>query len=157
MLVSDVMNKMSNRMFEYDAFTPSQLIDFINDSIDQVANVLIELDDPLLQSTITLAGNTARPTGFVRPVPKNGYPVNITATQLLPYTSASVTMKYAFTPARVNNSTDDMPYPDYLCGIIAMIAVMICQNKFLYDLSQDIATLNTIKAELARARGGSNA
>ena len=157
MLVSDLLTKMSNRMFEYDAFTNAQLIDFINDSIDQLANVLIELDDALLTNSVTLTGATNKPTGFVRPVPKNGYPVSITSTQLIPYTVASVTMKYAFTPTHIANVNDTIPYPDYLCGILATTAVMICQNKFLYDLSQDIATLNTIKAELARARGGSNA
>lgn len=154
MLVSDVMAKMSNRMFEYDAFTPSQLIDFINDADDQLANILIGMNDPLLQNTVSINGATNKPTGYIRPVPKNGYPITETATQIVPYTSSAFTMKYTFNPAHVNNSTDTMPYPDFLCGIIAMLAVMICQNKFLYDLSQDIATMNTIKAELAKARGG---
>ena len=154
MLVSDVMNKMSNRMFEYDAFTPSQLIDFINDADDQLANLLNGMNDPLLQNTISISGATNKPTGYIRPVPKNGYPVTETTTQIVPYTASAFTMRYAFNPAHVSNSTDTMPFPDYLCGIIAMLAVMICQNKFLYDLSQDINTLNTIKAELAKARGG---
>ena len=157
MLVSDLLTKMSNRMFEYDAFTNAQLIDFVNDSIDQLANVLIELDDALLTNSVTLTGATNKPTGFVRPVPKNGYPVAITSTQLVPYTAASVTMKYAFTPSHIANVNDTIPYPDYLCGILATTAVMICQNKFLYDLTQDINAKNQVIAELAKARGGNSA
>ena len=151
MLASDMIDIVRFKINDVDKqeFTDKELVYLINDAVYFLSIELIGLRDPEMIKTTTLTNGSTMPSDFHETCGKYPFTTSNGTVSIQDESLTSVSMRYYFLPARLENTYDTIPFTNnayltYLSNAIAEYAL----NRVELDLNQDLNMQNLIRQAL---------
>ena len=135
----------------YDEY---RMIEFLNNSIQQVSALLIAGRYPALVQEVIVHDGDTLPQNYMQAC--GTYPLRMTAgaVEILDG-SDEVKFRYFANPPLVSDENDDLPYKhDAINEVIVRGAIILAANEDEYDISQDANLLNTLQQAIASGMQG---
>ena len=157
MEVEDAVVRIKNAGHDIsNEYATDRCIAFLNNSIQQIAGLLVSMRYPqIVQQTDLHTGDTL-PKNFIRTA--GTYPIRITNGKVdIVDGSESVSVRYFATPTLVSTTKDKMPYEhDGINEVIVRGAILLALNENEYDISQDRALYNNLQQAIAAGMTGTS-
>lgn len=130
-------------------YATDRCIAFLNNSIQQIAGLLVTMRYPQIVQSTTLRTGDTLPKNFIRTA--GTYPIRITNGKVdIVNDAENVTVRYFATPTLVETTKDKMPYEhDGINEIIVRGAILLALNENEYDITQDNALYNNLQQAIA--------
>lgn len=131
-----------------DEYSNTRCLEFINNSIQQVASLLINAQWPSMIKELTVQEGNTVPANYMKAA--GTYPIRMTdGTVHLLDDYTSVRFRYFATPDMITE-VDNLPFNhDGINEVIVKGAVLIALNENEYDLTQDKALLDLLQQAIA--------
>lgn len=134
-----------------DEYSDERCIEFLNNSLQRIAALLIQARFPALVEETTVHDGDTLPKNYVQAA--GTYPLRMTAGKAeIVDGSEYVRFRYFATPALLEGMYSEFPYDhDGINEIVVRYAIMLALNENEYDIAQDSNLLNDLQAAIAGA------
>ena len=155
MEVEDAVVRIKNAGHDIsNEYATDRCIAFLNNSIQQIAGLLVSMKYPQIVQQTDLHTGDSLPKNFIRTA--GTYPIRITNGKVdIVDGTESVSVRYFATPTLVSTTKDKMPYEhDGINEVIVRGAILLALNENEYDISQDSALYNNLQQAIAAGMTG---
>ena len=153
MLVSTAVQRIKSATHDIsDEYSDERCIEFLNNAIQQAASLLITAKYPPLVREMTVHDGDTVPDNYMTAC--GSYPIRVTGNIMRIIDSDYETdrFRYFATPNDLTTESTYLPFNhDGINETIVRAAIILAQNENEYDVTQDLALINSLQQAIAGA------
>lgn len=134
-----------------DEYSDERCIEFLNNSLQRIAALLIQVRYPALVEEVVVHDGDSLPKNYMQAA--GTYPLRMTKGRAeIVDGSESVRFRYFATPEMVESKEDELPYDhDGINEVAIRYAILLALNENEYELTQDKTLLDELQAAISGA------
>lgn len=134
-----------------DEYSTERCLEFINTATQQIGSLLVANNYPNIVREIALHNGESIPRNYAKAC--GTYPICITDNRVeFLDDEEEIHVRYFSLPEQIQTTSEELPFgSDAINEVVVKTAIILALNENEYDVSQDTAILESLKAAIAGA------